>query len=184
MRIFSRTEVRIGEGRLNNDGFSKSLKFLILCSLFAAFFAMICLKTPASANPWLRQAVQLKLNFRWFELYRRQNNGVWPASVSDIKTVAKSSTSTRYWFPFVNPDTGESSDWLVYSPNHTNSIKGYGHIIAAAPIEGGPDCDLHSRCRMVMFENAVVIWITEREFMDSTSFNEKRQSLFLPDNGR
>ena len=139
-------------------------RYLTVGLLIAICFAS-CRKS--TSNPWFHQARQLKVNSQLFWWYRAQNSDRWPQTMEDLRNVSANSKPFRQIMLFVDPDTGESGDWLVFDPQHGEKIAGHERIISAAPRPGGPYAQGRNQ-RMVMFETGEVTWITESDFLAAT----------------
>lgn len=115
-------------------------------------------------SPWMHQAVLLKFNHRFFLEYRSQHAGRWPASFADLHSAVEDVRDHGRPASFVDPDTGQSTPWLLFDPARVDSLPEHGHIISAAPRIGGYDVTHHPGSRLVLFESGVVTWIPEADF--------------------
>lgn len=138
----------------------------LLCACLFALLIMAITKREAKENPWSRQAVHLKNSFGLFIAYRKKHEKEWPSNVGDLRTISKE-TKLRELTPFIDPNTNNVLDWLVFRPEETAISEDHGHLIAAAPIKGGYDPVKHKEARMVMFEDGMVTWIPEVSFVEA-----------------
>lgn len=142
------------------------------CVLFGALLLLLYLVLPAFVgvapqHPWIRQLAHLRSNHRFFIDYRKQH-GRWPTTFADLSSTVADSPDARKPLPFVDPDTHQTSPWLYFDPARTSSLPKYGHIIAAAPLAGSYGKFIHQNGRLVMFENGVVTFIPDPDFLTAT----------------
>ncbi|WP_294399266.1 hypothetical protein [Prosthecobacter sp.] len=135
---------------------------LLLFIVRAAFTDMV-----APQHPWIGQLAHLRSNHRFFIDYHKQH-GRWPTTFADLSSTVADSPDARKPQPFVDPDTHQPSPWLYFDPARTASLPEYGHLIAAAPRAGGYGKFIHQNGRLVMFENGVVTFIPEPDFLTAT----------------
>lgn len=120
------------------------------------------------SSSWMHQAVLLKFNHRFFLEYRTQNAGRWPLKFADLDHAVADAKDTGRPAPFVDPDSGQSTPWLLFDPALCLPHPEHGHIISAAPRTGGYDLTHHPYSRLVLFESGLATWISESDFIAAT----------------
>lgn len=122
----------------------------------------------APRDPWIHQIVVLKLNHHYILEYRAHNGGRWPATFADLSSTVSDPNPQHKPEPFLDPDSGISSPWLLFDPAHVTPLPENGRIIAAAPRPGASRKSKDQNRRIVMFENSVVTWVPEPDFRAAT----------------
>lgn len=150
-----------------HKGSIRILGGLLLGALLLSF-AVFIYSGVGPRSPWMHQAVLLKFNHRFFLEYRSQNAGRWPVKFADLDSAVADAREYGRPASFVDPDTGQSTPWLLFDPDRVASLPEHGHIISAAPRIGGYDVAHHPGSRLVLFESGVVTWIPESDFIAVT----------------
>jgi hypothetical protein len=140
----------------------------VLPLLLLGLFIVPAFNGVAPRDPWIHQRVQLKFNHRFILDYRAQNSGHWPATFADLSSAVTPPDAQDKPRPFRDPDTGQTSPWLLFDPAQVKPLPEHGRIIAAAPRTGDSRKAPDQNRRIVLFEDSVVLVIPEADFRAAT----------------